>query len=318
MAPGSRFLQFAARWFDEATVARVFEPLIADYQREWADAARARRVWVHLSGFSALVMTFATMFSRALVVTPMPAAITRRVVARLIIFTSVASALLMVPFLVQMREMPMPRFAVAAMWLLPSSILLTFPFAMPWVADGIRRRARATAVERLAALRIGISAVIFALVSLGWMMPAANQKFRTFAAPEWSRPPALGARELTISQLMSVPPPTVADAMYANNSSRRAVRRELNNRIVLTLLPALLLWVRWASLARPGSRFVRLPVAAETALVSITFFGLYLASVRIEPALGLDAGTGLWTPLVALLLIGAVRHFLARRDCIPA
>lgn len=32
--PGIRFLAFAARWFDAATVARVFEPLIAGILRE--------------------------------------------------------------------------------------------------------------------------------------------------------------------------------------------------------------------------------------------------------------------------------------------
>ena len=31
----TRALAFASRWFDEATVHRTFEPLIADWQREW-------------------------------------------------------------------------------------------------------------------------------------------------------------------------------------------------------------------------------------------------------------------------------------------
>ena len=319
MAPGSRLLTFAAQWFDDATVARVFEPLIADYQREWADAAPAQRAWIRLSGVSAIAITFATMFSRTLVLAPMPPAITRRVLARLIIFTSVASALLMVPFVVQMREMPMPQFAAAAVSLLPSSVLLAFPFAMPWVADGIRRRGRATPVERVVALRVAIFAVALAILTIGWVVPLSNQQFRNIAAPQSSRPPALGARELTITQLLSEPTPVVADARYAGNSSRRAVRRELHNRLVIALLPALLLWMRWTALARPGSRwFVRLPVAAETALVIGIFFTLYLASVWIEPALGLDAGTGFWTPLIVLLLIGALRHGRSRREDIAA
>jgi len=34
MMAGSRALTFASRWFDAATVARVFEPLVADWQRQ--------------------------------------------------------------------------------------------------------------------------------------------------------------------------------------------------------------------------------------------------------------------------------------------
>jgi hypothetical protein len=43
MAIISRALLFAQRWFDAATVQRVFEPLIADRQREWQDASPSRR-----------------------------------------------------------------------------------------------------------------------------------------------------------------------------------------------------------------------------------------------------------------------------------
>ena len=45
MAITNRALAFASRWFDEATVRRTFEPLIADWQREWHDASGARRPW---------------------------------------------------------------------------------------------------------------------------------------------------------------------------------------------------------------------------------------------------------------------------------
>ena len=50
MALTTRALAFVSRWFDEATVRRTFEPLIADWQREWQDAPPARRRWVSLRG----------------------------------------------------------------------------------------------------------------------------------------------------------------------------------------------------------------------------------------------------------------------------
>ena len=43
MAITNRALAFVSRWFDEGTVRRVFEPLIADWQRQWLDAPSSRR-----------------------------------------------------------------------------------------------------------------------------------------------------------------------------------------------------------------------------------------------------------------------------------
>jgi hypothetical protein len=54
MAITTRALAFASRWFDEATVRRTFEPLIADWQREWQDASPSRRARVSLRGLAAL------------------------------------------------------------------------------------------------------------------------------------------------------------------------------------------------------------------------------------------------------------------------
>src|SRR5262249_31946709 len=38
MAATTRAIALASRWFDEQTYRRTFEPLIADWQREWQDA----------------------------------------------------------------------------------------------------------------------------------------------------------------------------------------------------------------------------------------------------------------------------------------
>ena len=56
MAPGSRWLAFASRWFDERTVASVFEPLIADYQREWRDEGSSRRVLISIRAMVAFAV----------------------------------------------------------------------------------------------------------------------------------------------------------------------------------------------------------------------------------------------------------------------
>ncbi len=43
---GEGVLRFARAWFDEGTVTRVFEPLVADWQREWIDTSGAKRIMI--------------------------------------------------------------------------------------------------------------------------------------------------------------------------------------------------------------------------------------------------------------------------------
>ena len=86
MAITSRALAFVSRWFDPATVARVFEPLIADWQREWIDAPKAERLIVHSRGMlsffiAAMVSTPGIIRARA------PKALTDQLVRRIVIAT---------------------------------------------------------------------------------------------------------------------------------------------------------------------------------------------------------------------------------------
>ena len=66
MAPGTRALRFAARWFDPFTVSSVFEPLIADWQRQWIDSPRSRRPAVWISGAWALTVSIVAATPKAL------------------------------------------------------------------------------------------------------------------------------------------------------------------------------------------------------------------------------------------------------------
>ena len=50
MLLGSRLLAFASRWFDEQTVASVFQPLVADWQHESAAATGVARVLANIRG----------------------------------------------------------------------------------------------------------------------------------------------------------------------------------------------------------------------------------------------------------------------------
>ena len=302
-------LRFARRWFDERTVSSVFEPLLADHQRVWLEAAPAARRGITLRTLLAFVTAMLVTAPRAIAFAPMPASTTRRVLSRMIIFTAAASVVNAVPIVAELRQMPLRQFALAALFLLPSMIVVVFPFAMPWVADALRRQSAPTTAERLATLRTAIASVAFLFVLVGWALPIANQAYREVAAPEWARPPARGTRELSLGELMFRPPLRMQDGRNSNE-----IRREINSRLVISLLPAVLLWVRWGAHNAPRRRWLSpLPVAVETALAFTLFFFFYLSSVGIEPRLGLRPGTGLWFALAALVVAGVVRNTVSRR-----
>jgi hypothetical protein len=307
--PGLRFLAFANRWFDAAIVSRVFEPLIADWQREWIDASPSQRARIRVRGTLAVAIALAASTPRALFVAPTPPVMMRRALSRSIIFTSIAGSLLTIPILLDLRAMTPSETAIAGLFILPSGIAIAFPFSMLWAADGIRRHAIATPSERLAAVRFGIIAVLFTLALTGWIVPAMNQLYREVAAPEWARPPARGVREATLDELLSKHPPQILQGR-----NHAAARRERHNRAVVALLPAILLWLRFGAHDAPRRRrFWPLPIAVETVLVVAIFFTSYFGSFLLEMRLGLAPGVFLWTPIAALLLAGAIRRSLARR-----
>ena len=96
MAPGTRALGFASRWFEPALVHRTFEPLIADWQREWYESAPSRRAWVSLRGCLAF-LSAAAISTPSVVATPTPYLLIRRVTARIVVFCLIAADLLSIP-----------------------------------------------------------------------------------------------------------------------------------------------------------------------------------------------------------------------------
>jgi hypothetical protein len=295
--PGRRSLAFASGWFDAPTVSRVFEPLIADWQREWTDAPQSRRPWISIRGTIALTMTVVALTPRAILMTPAPPVLIRRTLMRITIFTAAASLAMLAPWLYELRGMPLGRLAIGALFLLPSIVALIFPFAMPWVADGLRQQSTPTPAERMAAVRVGLTAMTFALGIIGFAMPIANQQYRELVAPDAvKRPVPRGVRELTLTELIASPPPP-----HFGGHTPHVAAAELNKRLSITLLPAVLLWLRWGAHNKPRRRWWSpLPVAAETALAYVTFYSLA------------SSNAGWWVMLAALVAFGAVRAALSR------
>jgi hypothetical protein len=134
--PGLRAFAFAARWFDPATVSRVFEPLVADWQREWIDTPRRRRPIVHAKGMLSFCIA-AIVSTPAILRESTPSIVMKRVWIRVARFSLIATCIMVLPFSLQMEA----SWLRGALWLLliPSSLALAFPFAMIAAVDAIRR-----------------------------------------------------------------------------------------------------------------------------------------------------------------------------------
>ena len=302
-------LRVARRWFDERTVSSVFEPLLADHQRAWLEAPAAARRRITLRTALAFLTALMLMAPRAIALAPMPASTARRALARMIIFTGAIATVLTIPIAIESRAMTASQTFIAALFILPSGIAMAFPFSMPWVADGIRRAREASPAERIVALRVGVVAVVFMVALVGWGVPAMNQLFREVVAPDWARPPARGVREATIGELLAKNPPRILEAR-----SPAELQREANNRAVITVLPAILLWLRWgAHQPRRKRWWTTPPVAIETVLAVAVFFSLYFSGFVLEMRLGLTPGAGMWLPIAALVVAGMSRMVIARR-----
>ena len=314
MQSHERLLAFASRWFDSATAATVFEPMLADWQREWRDAPPSRRRLIVVRGYAAFAMTALASAPRAVLFTPTPPAIARRVVSRIIIVTSVLSAVAMWPYLRDLTALAPAQAVTMLLWVLPSCVLFALPFAMVSVADGIRRHTLPNHVERATALRVGLATCIFMLAIGAWIVPAANQQFRVAMTVAMTagqhQPPRRGVRELSTFELLATP-----QHATATEASVPAVARwrELNNRISLTLLPALLLWRRWRALDLPPGRwFSPLPVVLATVTVLCGYWFMRVSDRLVEAVWSLPPGTGPWVPVMAFAALGILRQRIAR------
>ena len=312
MAMTTRALAFASRWFDPATVSSVFEPLVADWQREWHSANGSRRVWIHMHGLAAFaIATFVS--SPKIVKTAPPPAVTRRVIACIAWFVTVIAVVLAIPFISESRTLwqAVPQILLT---LLPSGIVLAFPFSMLMAVDVIRReRGLAPNVARATALKLAFGAVGFMAIGHGFVVPAANQQFRLMITPPNVTPPIPGLRERSTLELLTDPSRQQPATPYTPAGS---IRRELSNRAVLALMPAIFVWLRWIAhdVHRPR-RFWPLPIAAMLIVVIIGFFSSYWTGLLAESAWNLKPGTGYWFPIVIATLIGVARQLIAsRRD----
>jgi hypothetical protein len=308
MSTTSRALAFAARWFDPATVHRVFEPLVADWQREWQDSTPARRAWVTVRWLTAFACAL-FVSAPVVIATPIPAAIVRRVAVRVSLFCVVATALMLIPAINSFGT------STEAMLLLPGILILAFPFAMVAAVDAIRCHEDVPPhIERAAAFRLALLGVIMMVTVGGVVIPVANQQFRVSQATRHGVQrvsPMPGLREMTTWELLTDPDRAAAPLRYTRAGE---IRKELINRTVLCLLPAMMIWLRWAALNEPRrGRFWPLPASVMAPMVVVAYFGTFFYGFVLENQWDLKPGSGLWLPMLLFGSLSLWQQWRAKR-----
>ena len=330
MLPGTRALAFASRWFDPHSVVTVFEPLIADWQREWIVSPPSRRPAVWISGAFALTVSIVAATPKALLA-PWPApGVLRRILTRVALWTFGLSMLLMIPFVNDFgRKLDAGTSAYLMLLLLPSTIVLALPFASSTIVDVIRSAPQATREERLAALRCGIAFLIVMVMLNGWVFPAANQQYR-FTAGRAARTtmirgpggPTRGLRDLSVIELardQSLRPQLwPEDQQSWRRAGAEVVLTELSSRLSLVVLPLVLMWARWQALRRPRRHWhsSAWPLVLSAPFLFFTYLILRAEDRAIADVLHLPRWSGpLLAPaimVIASLSVDRVRRRAAR------
>lgn len=321
MPPGSRALGFASRWFDPAIVHRTFEPLVADWQREWQDAATSKRPLISLRqswGFIRAVVISAPY----IVKTPVPRELANKAVLRMVYFIAIVTTLLMIRPIISLST----SWANGASWMraslflfaAPGALALAFPFAMAGAVDTIRNSGSPQHVERAAAVKLAVLATLFMLIYTGWVIPTVNQASQAAMNPSGMSAPLRRIDELTTLELTINPARATVFAGSDYPASRdRTVQRELNTRLAITVLPMVLVWLRWSALNRSPRRwFSPLPPSVAGLIAMAFVIAIASSGFSIEREWHLWSGSQYWLPLALMVLWGkaasVVRSGMAR------
>lgn len=223
---GSGMLRLAHAWFDEATVTRIFEPLIADWQRECASLTSVRAAWCMVRGKLAFAFAFLTTFVSE-PRSPLPAALSGSVWLG-------TEAFLILGMLVQYAVF------IDNAWLrgnyalvLPSLAATALPLALVPMTILVASRRRWSAFEvRRACAGMALVSVLLLIPLAGWITPASNQRWRESAARSLGHASVLrGTRELTLFELAA----RTAPSDFMRDTRSRTT--ELYNRVGIMVMP---------------------------------------------------------------------------------
>jgi lipopolysaccharide export LptBFGC system permease protein LptF len=212
--PGSRLREWASRICRATAMTRLIDPVIADLQAEYAEAASRKQVWrsrwIRFTGYVAfwkVIGLHAT--ARAWPLTREWAAADDHALGRTLAFSCVATGLvtlvLMYPPLSQIVRYAKDgrQAGWLLLFLLPQAIAFTLPIGVAiGIVCGLRGRAATRRTWR-SIVTISVVCCALMLVTIAWISPAGNQAFRETLA---GRPQPKGSNELTLGELRTSGP----------------------------------------------------------------------------------------------------------------
>jgi hypothetical protein len=298
--PGERLLTFARAWFDDSTVSKVFEPLLADWQHELASLSGARRAWCRLGGYATFTIALTLALPRQMA-KPVPADVTRAMVIFIACFVAAGTTLSYLAFSYGANE-TLP-------WsLLPALVATATPLAsLPMILLAARTPGSRSQDIRSATLRMLLVSLALLVPLLGWITPAANQRVREARWENEGRRAVLirGVRELSLPELIATQPP--ADLPMPSRSRPPGQRHdprpeELHNRAATLTLPIVLSTVGLALTQRRSSVAVACAWwlgAAAIWLLGGTALRSYFRTHQLELI-------GYWSPHIVLIAITCI------------
>lgn len=189
--PGYRLRAVAARWCSERTMERLVDPAIADLQTEYAEAARAGRVWrsrwIWIAGHAAFAKAMAWHGAERAAGSLRDLPVEDR---RALLRTIAIGVAMMVAATVLLAALPFVSIRSGTfsqrVWSTPNTVLQLLPTTI-WVGVifGILWGLESVSVSRhsrrlVLLLALALSVVSFTL--MGWLVPAANHAFRVSMA----------------------------------------------------------------------------------------------------------------------------------------
>jgi len=215
--PGERLRALASRLCSEIAMERLIDPVLADLQREDADAARRGQAWRRRSVRIAGTLAFWKVIglhaaARAPLLAREWAAADEHVVGRTMAFSATFIAALTLLFVWPLFSSTVIQrdalgyytkfsghdLAWLVLTMVPQAMAVGIPLGFPCgVLFGLRRRTP-TARARRNILLIATACSALMLIVVAWVMPEANQVFREMTAGH--RIPR-GLNELTLGGL---------------------------------------------------------------------------------------------------------------------
>ena len=250
----STILRWCVRAFGEGITARVFAPLVADWQRDREAATTSwQRVLRDTSGTVAFGLTLAQVAAHFSIPWGLPARDLTAIGSTFLGYAAFGLVVGLAPFVLAPGVFGPLRLAFLAM-LAPAMMAVAIPVALLPTAAAIERLAWGRWDVRAPWLTAAttLASMVILVAHLGWVVPATNQQLRVHSMSALAGRHAdlpRGLKELTLPELFSDESPADVYPMVTTSSRRHEAALRF---ALMTLWPAIFALVGWRLARRRG------------------------------------------------------------------